>query len=85
MQVFYDLESNCYTFPCPHCQQLCCVPREWIRCAIFRHAVFKHNFNLVNPHASQEECESWVRDGLVYGCAKPFRFNGTTVQPCGYI
>jgi hypothetical protein len=25
----------------------------------------------MNPHASKEECERLVREGLIYGCGKP--------------
>jgi hypothetical protein len=39
----------------------------------------------VNPHASKAECEKWVRNGEVYGCGKPFRFDGDNVSICGYI
>lgn len=85
MSVTHDLESDSFLFPCPHCKELCLVPRELIRCTIFRHAVFKRDFRFVNPHATREECEAWLRDGLVYGCAKPFTFDGVTVRKCGYI
>lgn len=84
-QVVFCKEEDTYYFACPHCGMMCQVPRELIRCTIFRHAVYKTNMRFVNPHASKEECERWVREGAVYGCAKPFRFDGTHVETCEYI
>ena len=59
-----------------------------IYCRTFRHAQFKGKagrWRFVNPHASREVCEGWVRDGLIDGCGKPFRFDGKTVERCGYV
>ena len=56
----------------------------WALSGIFRHAVFQQSRRLAQPHAPQEECERWLREGLVYGCAKPFRFDGVRVEVCGY-
>ena len=39
----------------------------------------------VNPHASKEECERWLQEDLVFGCTKPFKFDGRKVEICGYI
>lgn len=39
----------------------------------------------INPHASKEECERLVREGLIYGCGGAFRFDGKTVEKCDYI
>ena len=84
-EVTYDVESQFYYFLCPHCRQMCVVKKEDIRCTIFRHAVFKKNLSFVNPHASKEICERWVLEDRVYGCAKPFKFDGKKVEKCGYI
>lgn len=78
-------EKNNFIFPCPHCEQLVIVHRSDIRCTIFRHAVYKNTGQPIPPHTSKEICETLVRDGAVYGCAKPFRFDGKTVHVCGYI
>ena len=73
---------------CPHC-------RHQIFCKVFRHAQFKSvpkgkgaaplSSSYVNPHAPKAECDRWVRDGLIHGCGKPFKFDGETVEVCGYI
>jgi hypothetical protein len=41
--------------------------------------------NFVNPHASQKTCELWVQSGKVWGCGKPFIFDGKKLEKCGYI
>ena len=83
--MIFAEDENTFYFECPHCNLLCQVPRENIRCTIFRHAVYKENMAFVNPHASAVQCAKWVREGLVWGCTKPFRFDGKTVTICDYI
>ena len=77
--------DNFYYFNCPHCDIMCQVHKTDIRCTIFRHAVYKKDSSFVNPHASREECEKWIKSGEIYGCAKPFIFDGKNVKKCGYI
>lgn len=84
-QIIYEKETNFYYFKCPHCQDICMVHKNDIRCTIFRHAVFKKNMKFVPPHAPKEECERWLKEDLVYGCTKPFKFNGDKVEICDYI
>ena len=84
-EVIHNSESDIFYFLCPHCEILCQVPRSEIRCTIFRHAVFKDQMSFVPPHATKETCDSWLKNNLVYGCTKPFIFDGKTVQKCGYI
>lgn len=84
-KIIYIESQELYYFNCPHCNSLCQVHKSDIRCTIFRHAVNKHDCSFVNPHASKEECDEWVEKGLVYGCGKPFIFDGKSVKICGYI
>ena len=82
-----------FFFTCPHCRDMCQVRHRELNCRIFRHANFKSRRGFVNPHAPREECERWVRQGLIFGCGKPFRFVGPAdgnspenrVEACGYI
>jgi hypothetical protein len=85
--IIFDKEDDIFYFECPHedCKMMIQVPRNEIRCTIFRHAVFKNEMKFVPPHASKEECERWLRENLVFGCAKPFKFDGNKVEICGYI
>jgi hypothetical protein len=84
-KIVHDKDDDIFYFLCPHCEVLCQVPRDEIRCTIFRHAVYKKGSKFVPPHASQKECEKWLKEGLVHGCAKPFRFDGKKVEKCEYI
>jgi hypothetical protein len=73
---------------CPHCQEFIWI--EQLNCRIFRHATFKKDQDKIGeqvpPHASQSECEAWVKEGLVYGCAKPFQIlESGEVVVCDYI
>ena len=83
--ITHDKESDTFYFNCPHCGNMIQVPRNEIRCTIFRHAVFKNGMKFVPPHASEKECQRWLKEDLVYGCAKPFKFDGKKVEICGYI
>ena len=56
---------------CPHCKHLVFISE--IACAIFRHAAFKNTMQQVPPHASKHDCDRWIAEELVYGCARPFR------------
>jgi hypothetical protein len=71
-----------YLFDCPHCGGLVEVLEGDICCKIFRHS------KSIGPHASEQEC---IKQNIVStinktdGCAMPFRFDGRTVQKCGFI
>jgi hypothetical protein len=75
-----------FYFACPHCGDLIQVAQSEIRCKVFRHAVWKDTTRgFFNPHANQAECERAVAEGSVFGCTKPFLFDGSIVQVCDYI
>jgi len=71
---------------CPHCQDPMIIDKKQIKCGIFRHAVYKKTNKSVNPHLSQEKCESLIAAKKVFGCCKPFKLNENN-QPeiCDYI
>ena len=56
-------------------------------------SAYYHNTIYINgPLKSQEmhkdnkvECEKWLENKLVWGCAKPFKFDGKKVEKCDYI
>ena len=76
-------------FSCPHCKDLIIVNINEINCGIFRHGVFKHNNEQINPHETKENCDKFLNEKLVYGCAKPFQIIKTNdtykVSICDYI
>lgn len=81
------LSEGRYYFRCPYasCRLLVQVPQDWVRCTIFRCGVFKHNGDSIDPHSSREICAELVRRQTIWGCGRPFRFNGDHVELCGYI
>ena len=78
-------DDGMYVFSCPHCRGTIMVSPAEVACKIFRHAVMKETGAPINPHTTQEECERLVATDAVRGCAKPFRFDGETVDVCGYV
>lgn len=69
---------------CPHCFDYIII--EQINCQIFRHAVYKDTaMGQLPPHSSEEECKKAFENGSIYGCAKPFKYDGEIVSICGYI
>jgi len=78
-----DKKNNELIVDCPHCKEPVWI--EQLNCRIFRHASFKTG-EQIPPHATQIECETWVKEGLVYGCAKPFQIlESGEVVLCHYI
>jgi hypothetical protein len=82
-----------YVFICIHCQETFVIAYKEFNCRILRHGVYKNNLQPINPHANKEECDALVRDGLVFGCAKPLQIientngevNNYSVIACDYI
>jgi len=83
--IEFDNQDNVWYFDCIWCNNKIAVEDSEVRCTIFRHAVFKKNMEFVPPHASKNQCEQWLNDESVWGCAKPFIFNRNTVKKCDYI
>lgn len=62
-----------YVFICLHCQEPFVISHVDFNCRILRHGVYKHNMQPIPPHASKEECDAFVRDGLIFGCGRPLQ------------
>lgn len=58
---------------CPHCEQLILIYKNEINCAIFRHGVMKSNLKQIEPHLPKPICDKLAKEGLIYGCGKPFK------------
>ena len=78
-------DGNFLIFPCPHCEQYITVAKNEINCKIFRHGVFKNDFNQMNPHEKKEKCDQFSQNDTIYGCGKPFRIENNKVEICDYI
>ena len=75
-----------YFVSCPMCNTTIEIPHNQINCKIFRCGAYrKPGSPPINPHTSEVECNRLVQENLIWGCGKPFRFDGKTIQPCGYL
>lgn len=83
--INFDPDSNSYSFPCPNCELLVQVRKDEVRCKIFRHGYYKQSMKGIPPHAPKEVCDQLVKEDKIYGCGKPFWFDGKELKKCGYI
>jgi len=83
--VVFNKTDSAFTFMCPHCNLMVQVPESFIKCTIFRHAIDKSTGAFMDPHATRQVCDNWVATGQVWGCGRPFKFNGRSVEKCNYI
>ena len=65
------MKINEFEVKCPHCGEYIII--EEINCAIFRHGIYKTNFEQINPHLPKKQCDELINKKLIYGCGKPFR------------
>lgn len=56
---------------CPHCNDFILI--EELNCCIFRHAVLIKTNKQIDPHASKELCEYYIKKNKIYGCGKPYK------------
>lgn len=85
--MFFDEKNGSYYFQCPHqdCKLLIEVKKKEINCKIFRHGIYKDNYKILDPHLKKEECLRLKKENLIYGCGKPFKFDGEKVEICDYL
>ena len=76
--------SDFYEFNCPHCDIKIIVEKDQVNCQIFRCGISK-NGQPINPHMPKAMCDYLYNNGLIYGCSKPFKFDGNNVSKCDYI
>lgn len=77
------IHDTIYRSECPHCQGS--IEVKELNCQIFRHGVLKSNGQPISPHLPKAECDRLFQQKLIYGCGKPFRFNGHEIEKCDYI
>jgi hypothetical protein len=77
--INFDEKEQVYIFKCPHCYQEVQVPKLGINCTIFRHGAYKTNATQIPPHSKKEVCDELFKLGKIYGCGKPFLFDGNNV------
>jgi len=72
---------------CPHCLQYITVDPREINCGVFRHGVYRSNFQQMDPHAQKKICDDLYANNQIYGCGRPLRFVQATgkFDVCDYI
>lgn len=68
---------------CPHCKEHIFV--EQLNCRIFRHGVYKHNMEQINPHLPKAQCDQLFITNAIYGCGNPFKVVDKEAVVCDYI
>lgn len=71
-----NLNDDFLLFNCPNpqCNQLIYVKIKEINCQIFRCGIFIGNNQQVAPHSSKSDCDKYLENNMIYGCARPFYF-----------
>jgi hypothetical protein len=85
---FVTPKGDFFKFKCPHCTQELEVHKTETNCCIFRCGIIKQSKTQIPPHTSKPECDRLRNNGLIYGCARPFKFvysNPNYVEKCEYI
>jgi len=67
---------------CPHCGTHIQIIEA--NCGIFRCGIYKSSGKQLNPHASKEVCDQVFKEGLIYGCGKPFQLVEGQIIKCDY-
>ena len=74
---------------CPHCNIPIIIAVNDLNCRIFRHAVYRHNMQPIDPHASKETCTQLLQTNKIWGCGGPFRIVNKNEEEiaeiCDYI
>ncbi len=74
---------------CPYCNGPIIIGKNELNCCIFRHAVYKRDMTPIHPHMTKDQCERLLKDGLIWGCARPFRIlrnnDQYIAEICDYI
>jgi phage FluMu protein Com len=81
---------NYITKKCPHCKNLVFLLKKEFNCKIYRHGVYKKDLKQIDSHMKKEDCIKLAKNGLIYGCGKPFKIKEEKkdvfeIVKCDYI
>jgi hypothetical protein len=62
-----------FIFNCPHCNEIIFIYKNEINCKIFRHGIYKKNYEQINPHLDENNCDKLIKNNDIFGCGKPFQ------------
>ena len=57
------MENEIFYINCPYCN--CLIEICEINCGIFRHAIYKHNGQQIDPHSQKEICNDLKKKDLI--------------------
>ena len=66
------MDDSYMVIKCPHCHEYIIIYNQDINCHIFRHAIYRSNYQQINPHMSNNEADDLFQKGLIYGCGTQF-------------
>jgi len=64
-------KDNNIIIQCPYCNDYIMI--EKLNCCIFRHGVIIKSSKQIDPHATKDLCEYYIKNNLIYGCGKPYK------------
>jgi hypothetical protein len=70
-EVTLDSDTGVVSAMCPHCLNIVII--EQLNCCIFRHGIYKDNYNQIPPHLPKQQCDDLKNKDLIFGCGKPFQ------------
>jgi hypothetical protein len=80
--------DNILILECPHCGINVGISSTDNNCGIYRCGI-KADLTQISPHASKIECDTYINQGLLFGCAKPYKTtisnNKVILVRCEYI
>lgn len=78
-KLILDSDTGIVSATCPHCLNVVII--EQFNCCIFRHGMYKDNFNQIPPHLPKQECDDLKNKDLIFGCGKPFQILRDNSEP----
>lgn len=72
--------ENYYIINCPYCGDDIIIYHKEINCKKFRHGIYKHNYESINPHMSDKEANLLHSSNKIYGCGKYFTYDGVKIS-----
>jgi hypothetical protein len=68
---------------CPHCGVS--IEILEVNCGIFRCGILKSNGTQIDPHLPKEGCDALKNADKIWGCCRPFKYEGGKAIVCDYI
>ena len=85
-----EIDNDLLIYECPNCELFIETRMEDVCCGIFRHGVFKCNYQQIPPHADEQSIKHIKDNDQIYGCGLPYQITKDKddifqANKCGYI